>query len=118
MMVAFIFSFLSRCARSLVCFAARCLRATKVAGTHSAITVREGQFHCRESNKNFTIIGQNNQNIDSLRKNASETRDPFRSRVINVGRRKENRRGEAIGFEISVRRGANAMQGCRQGDSG
>ena len=44
--------------------------------------------------------------INPPRKSASETRDPFRSQVINGAQRKEDRRREAIGFEIPVTRGA------------
>ena len=52
------------------------------------------------------LIKQIRKQINPPRESASETRDPFRSRVINGARRKEDRRREAIGFEIPVTRGA------------
>ena len=52
------------------------------------------------------LIKQIRKQINPPRKSASETRDPFRSRVINGARKQEDRRREAIGFEIPVTRGA------------
>ena len=51
------------------------------------------------------LIKQIRKQINPPRKSASETRDPFRSRVINGARRKENQRREAR-FEKPVTRGA------------
>ena len=67
-----------------------------------------------KATKTFTIIGQNNETNWSnkfenkliLRGSASETRELFRSQVINGAQRKEDRRREAIGFEIPLTRGA------------
>ena len=52
------------------------------------------------------LIKQIRKQINPPRESASETRNPFRSRVINGARKEEDRRKEAIGFEIPVTRGA------------
>ena len=58
----------------------------------SATTTRKGQFHVREKQQNHSqslartmneLIKQIRKQINPPRKSASETRDPFRSRVIN-----------------------------------
>ena len=53
------------------------------------------------------LIKQIRKQINPPRKSASETRYPFRSRVINGASKKEDRRRETIGFEIPVTRGAS-----------
>ena len=80
----------------------------------SATTTRKGQFRFVKTNKNSRslaetmkrIVKQIRKPINPPRKSASETREPFRSQVINGAQRKEDRRREAIGFEIPVTRGA------------
>ena len=81
----------------------------------SATTTRKGQFHVREKQQKPSqslartmneLIKQMRKQINPPRESASETRDPFRSRVINGAHKKEDRRREAIGFEIPVTRGA------------
>ena len=52
------------------------------------------------------LIKQIRKQINPPRKSASETGIPFRSRVINGARKKEDRSRKAIGFEIPVTRGA------------
>ena len=52
------------------------------------------------------LMNQKKSKTNNPPRSASETRDPFRSRVINGPRRKENRCREAIGFEIPVTKGA------------